>query len=480
MPITRSQLLRAALAVYTPIRKQRASAHSRALLQLERSLLSDQQDAIAAVLAMTQDLGGARRTIQRAAGKWRGSTLAGYLHLGDDKTYLANFRCSKHRFNDLVKRLKGSCLDKAEERTEHRLRGRAARFQKANVVRDTPGLRFKIAACLYALGQGGPLKVLADVASLGASTLKKYLGLFAEAVTTRMKPLFMPGAPFTDSALEAVRGQFASRRGVKNVALACDGSHIPFHPKNKRLAMDYRNYKGWCSILAVAFVDSYYRFFGVHVGYPGRAGDNTILARWKLMEDISGDPARWLGPSGVVLGDSGASDGDKVFLNPYHNPSDPDKLYFNFCHSSTRFFVEQVFGIWKSRFRFLMCPIAGANHSLTTKLIYASCILHNYLVVHAEDKVEVDTSERSWTKFFATFKKMSCPECTAKGGVGHCPHQSAFRVGHATAAQIRKRPSDARDEECARLWAEVCGDASAGAASVRRLMDHRAEHGMGN
>ena len=466
--------------MYPAIRKQRASAHSRALLQLERSLLSGQQDAIAAVLAMTQDLGGARRTIQRAAGKWRGSTLAGYLQLGDEKTYLANFRCSKHRFNDLVHRLQGSCLDKAEERTEHRLRGKAARFKKANVVRDTPGLRFKIAACLYALGQGGPLKVLADVASLGASTLKKYLGLFAEAVTTRMKPLFMPGAPFTDSALEAVRGQFASRRGVKNVALACDGSHIPFHPKNKRLAMDYRNYKGWCSILAVAFVDSYYRFFGVHVGYPGRAGDNTILARWKLMEDISGDPARWLGPSGVVLGDSGASDGDKVFLNPYHNPSDPDKLYFNFCHSSTRFFVEQVFGIWKSRFRFLMCPIAGANHSLTTKLIYASCILHNYLVVHAEDKVEVDTSERSWTKFFATFKKMSCPECTAKGGVGHCPHQSAFRVGHATAAQIRKRPSDARDEECARLWAEVCGDASAGAASVRRLMDHRAEHGMGN
>jgi len=57
-----------------------------------------------------------------------------------------------------------------------------------------------------------------------------------------------------------------------------------------------------------------------------------------------------------VLGDSGASDGDSVFLNPYHNPSDPDKLYFNFCHSSTRFFVEQVFGIWKSRFRFLLCP----------------------------------------------------------------------------------------------------------------------------
>ena len=137
MPISRSQRLRAALAVYSAIRKQRASAHSRALLQLERSLLSGQHDAIAAVLAMSQEQSGARRTIQRAADKWRGSTLAGYLHLGDDATYVANFRCSKHRFNDLVQRLKGSCLDKAEERTEHQLRGGAARFKKANAVRDS-------------------------------------------------------------------------------------------------------------------------------------------------------------------------------------------------------------------------------------------------------------------------------------------------------------------------------------------------------
>ena len=477
MPVSRSERVRAYVAVYSAIRKQRASAHSRALLQLERSLLSGQHDAIAAFLAMSQDLGGARRTIQRAAGKWRGSTLAGYLHLGDDKTYIENFRCSKHRFIDLVKRLKGSCLDKAEERTEHRLRGRAARFQKANAVRDTPGLRFKVAACMYALGQGGPLKVLADAGSLGKSTLKKYLGLFADAVTTRMKPIFMPGKPFADSEREAVRAQFASRRGIKNVVLACDGSHIPFHPKNKRVAMDYRNYKGWYSILAVGFVDSYYRFFGVHVGYPGRAGDNTILARWKLMEDISRDRTMWLGPGGVVLGDSGASDGDQVFLNPYFNPSDPDKNYFNFCHSSTRFFVEQVFGIWKSRFRFLLCPIAGADHKLTTKLIYASCILHNYLIVHSMDKVEIDTGERCWTKFFNTFKKMSCPECTA-ARVAHCPHQAAFRVGHATAASILKRPSEARDGECVRLWAEVCGGTEEGAANVRRLMEHRAVHGV--
>ena len=84
----------------------------------------------------------------------------------------------------MVHQSKGSCLDRAEERTERRLRGGARNFQKANAVRDTPGLRFKVAACMYALGQGGPLKVLADVASLGASTLKKYLELFTVSSRT--------------------------------------------------------------------------------------------------------------------------------------------------------------------------------------------------------------------------------------------------------------------------------------------------------
>ena len=137
-----------------------------------------------------------------------------------------------------------------------------------------------------------------------------------------------------------MQGQFASRRGIPGVSLACDGSHVPFKPKNKAVAGDYRNYKGWTSILAVAFVDSFYRFYAVDVGYPGRAGDNTVLARNRWMEKVTNEPDTWLGKGGVILGDSGASDGDRVFLNPYHGPTDPERCWFNFCHSSTRFFVD--------------------------------------------------------------------------------------------------------------------------------------------
>ena len=451
--------LRVLAGVLLTIRKQRTTLQARARQQLQQHMLDGQQHALVTALVMSASAAKdkrARRTVKRAAGSWRGSTIAGYLQ-GDDTTYKQNFRCTKFRFNHLVSLLGRSVLDKASERADYELRGRAARFKKAHELRDTPDLRYKVATCMYALGQGGSIKVLADVASIGESTLRKYLHSFAEATVVKVKPIYMPGQPFSAEDRAAVQGQFASRRGLDPVTLACDGSHVPFKPKNKKVAMDYRNYKGWYSILTVAFVDSYYRFFEVHVGYPGRAGDNTVLARMKFMEDLKEDPDRWLGPGGLILGDSGASDGDAFFLNPYHNPTEPDKLWFNFCHSSTRMFVEQVFGMWKSRFRFLLTTMQGANHALATKLIYASTILHNYLVTHADDAVEIDTTDASWGKFFETFKAHRCPDCTA-AKKAHCVHQATFRNPGRSVLRERQRPSMYRDLACARLWDELGQD----------------------
>ena len=239
--------LRAALGVYKLIKKQRATRRASTRHQLQASLLAGQQEAIAAVIPLVCEEGAGRRTVLRALGRWRGSTVSGYLR-GDDKTYLDNFRCTKHRFNDMVIRLSGSSMDTAENRASQP----PARFSvmaKANQVRDDPPLRYKLAACLYTLGQGGPVKTCADALSLGPSTLKKYLNQFAGAVVACMGPIFMPCKPMSAQDIEAIQGQFASRRGMRPVTLACDGSHIPFKPKSKKVADEYRNYKGWHSIL---------------------------------------------------------------------------------------------------------------------------------------------------------------------------------------------------------------------------------------
>ena len=223
--------------------------------------------------------------------------------------------------------------------------------------------------------------------------------------------------------------------------------------------MEYCNYKGWTSILAVAFVDSYYRFFDVDVGFPGRAGDNTVLRNNWLMKAVGEDRDRWLGPGGVILGDSGAGDGGNVFLNPYHTPTaeQVEKLWFNFCHSSTRFFVEQVFGIYKSRFRCLLAPL-NVNHRCSVKIIYATAILHNYFIVHSRDIVAVDEDkEPAWTTFFKEFASHRCPTCVRDKKL-HCVHQASYRNGGAQQKQAREKGSEFRDALCSELWGRVVND----------------------
>ena len=121
------------------------------------------QDAalVAVVMAASGSGESTRRTVERAIGKWRGSTIGGYLR-GDDETYLFNFRCSKHRFGHLVGLLAGSQLDLAPERTTHVVGRHGRRVRAAHTARDPPELRFKVAMCMYALGHEGSTKVKAD------------------------------------------------------------------------------------------------------------------------------------------------------------------------------------------------------------------------------------------------------------------------------------------------------------------------------
>ena len=436
--------------------RQRASA---VLFDTFKATVLQQNDLLLAALAAASQGGGERRTVNRALGKWRGSTLSGYLRDGDRQTYLENFRVTRERLDALVDQFEGSVLFGAKPKQTGSAEWRKVRrTAKAREIVDPPPARYKLACALYATGQGGPIKVLADAASIGPSTLRKYLEQFADSCTTHLKPIYMPATPWGDDERRAVQDNFAARRGFRPVSLACDGTHIPFKPKGKQNQMEYRNFKGWTSILAVAFVDSFCRFFDIDVGYPGRAGDNTVLQHNWLMRAITGDPDRWLGPGGVILGDSGASDGDRFFLNPFHCPTEPELLWFNFCHSSTRFFVEQAFGMWKSRFRFLLHKLPGVTHKLMVKLIYASAIMHNALVVHIGERVGGSVmDELAWAKFFEGGKSHRCPTCIREKRL-HCLHQAAFRNGVAQQRSYRVAPSDLRDQICADAWQLVCAE----------------------
>ena len=55
-------------------------------------LLSSQQD----------EKRGPRRVVQRCLGKWRDSSIGGYVRDGDDRTYYENFRMERKTFDKLL------------------------------------------------------------------------------------------------------------------------------------------------------------------------------------------------------------------------------------------------------------------------------------------------------------------------------------------------------------------------------------------
>jgi hypothetical protein len=480
------------------------------IAKVKRRMAQRRVQAISQIIMLISqhtEAGGPRRVVERCLGKWRGSTISGYLR-GDDQTYCENFRMDRKTFDKLLELVQstafatvtGPKLVPMGLAGGRRKRGRTVSFARAHT--DPPSTRYKLAVCLYAMAQGGRFKLIGDAAGIGKSTVRKWMVQFCEAIMTAVKPIYMPGTPYSPAEREAVRGKFASRRGVPDVAFACDGTHIPFHPRGgKKVKMLYRNYKGWTSILSVAWVDSYHRFFDLHVGFPGRAGDNSVLARSRLMDQIREDPDTWLGPGGVILGDCGASDGDEIFLNPYHNPTETDACWFNFCHSSTRFFVEETFGRWKNRWRFLMDP-CRTNHKLTTQMIYASAVLHNFCTAHPFRNSCVDLppdmADTAWSTFLTEYDSHRCPTCRARNAA-HCIHQSVYRNHAAQTAQIRKAPSAKRDEIKGQLWdwvsdgvttartaeqlADALGgkvtDACAAAAKLHDAMERRAQNEVG-
>ena len=373
-----------------------------------------------------------RRKVERAEGGWEGSTLNGYLKKGDEATYKLNFRMTKASVQYITTKLSES--------------GHVVDSMCANKKLRVPAA-FKVAACLYYMAHcKSDSKVAADVASIGKTTMEYYLDCFCLGVLTVLLPIFMPSTPPSPDVVQSWRQEFAARRGIPNVAMACDGSHCPF-----RGGPDYRNYKGWESILAVAFASPFHTFIGADIGAAGKSGDNTVLKDSWLMAQIQADPEAWLGKDGMVAADSGASDGGEYLLNPIPNATSARDLYFNFCHSSTRFPVEEIFGRWKNRFRFLLYE-SDLSHTRYNRLVYVSMILHNLCTIRKDDAVDFSTgADEEWLAFFAKYARDACPECKRRNAL-HCPHIALNRNAKTVSA-----PGTAAKREAIKqaLWADL-------------------------
>jgi hypothetical protein len=174
-----------------------------------------------------------RLTIQRATGGAMGSTMWGYYNYGDEKTFLYNFRMTKDQLEGGHRMLAegGHLHDSQSQHVEYRFPG-----------------RFKFAVCMYVFAHGGGagtyFKAAADCASLGESTVERWMGHFCRAILAIMAPIFLLFQPPSSTYIDLCKAAFSARRGFPNVSQAGDGSHVPFNPWRCTNKSIYKNYKG--------------------------------------------------------------------------------------------------------------------------------------------------------------------------------------------------------------------------------------------
>ena len=305
--------------------------------------------------------------------------------------------------------------------------------------------QFKIGVGIWYMAYGGTWGQCADAAGIGTSTAKLYTEQFCNAVIALLKPTYMPTKPDPER-LARNKLKFTERRGISGIAFTVDGTHVPWIPDDVSCREDYHNYKGWYSLSCLMFVDAFYLFVDGDIGHPGRAGDSSIAEYSWLMEQIRENRDAWLGEGGFVIGDGGFGNFD-FLMAPFANASTNREVYFNYCFSSSRFYVEQCFGWWKNRFRCLLRP-TQVTHKVACMIIYASMIVHNFLTINDSTewqqlllKCDEEGRDLELTMWFQSKEQVFCEECRdANPQVLYCVHTDRIiemdrRLAHSNNAQ---------------------------------------------
>ncbi|XP_042146147.1 uncharacterized protein LOC115316675 [Ixodes scapularis] len=168
---------------------------------------------------------------------------------------------------------------------------------------------------------------------------------------------------------------------------ALDGKHVAPMPPHDSGAQ-FRNYKGFFSIVLMALVDADLNFVFVDVGRNGRMNDSGIWGACKLKEALEKEPtilpdAQVLPRSTqaapyVIVGDEGF--GLKPYLMRPHPAAEltTEKRLFNYRLSRARRTSENAFGVFANRWQIYRSPLRH-DPERATDIVLATVALHNFL-----------------------------------------------------------------------------------------------------
>ena len=153
-------------------------------------------------------------------------------------------------------------------------------------LRSAVPAELNVAVAVYRLAHGQTYLALSKSLGVPISTCHKICEEVYQVICEQLKPqvIQFPQGDALDRNITA----FEHRKRLPLCVGAVDGSHIPIQmPFHRQGHLDYRNRKGFYSIILQGCVDFDCKFISVYVGFPGRAHDGRVYKCSSLCKRIN-------------------------------------------------------------------------------------------------------------------------------------------------------------------------------------------------
>lgn len=252
--------------------------------------------------------------------------------------------------------------------------------------RESVKTDIRLAVTLRFLTSGESYSSLHYQFRLGHSTIAKIVPQVCKAIIAEFEDEVLV-CPDTVQEWQAISDQWFAATSFPHVCAAVDGTHIPIH-QPRHGGSEFYNYKGFHSIVMLAFVDSNCRFLYVDVNACGSSSDAQIFNYSEFNDKLEDGTINFPKPSPLLPGEEPIPYfliGDDAFAlktymqKPYSRRSeDLKEKIFNFRLSRARRLVENAFGIMKMKFQCLR-KIMQQKPGTCRIIAYCCCCLHNLL-----------------------------------------------------------------------------------------------------
>lgn len=316
------------------------------------------------------------------------------LHCGNDKEYKSAIGLTKQEFTKLYNGIADSIT--------HGSQGRQKRS-------FTP--KEKLLLTLTYLKSGSTFSNLSFWWMCNRVTLGRITHEVCQAIIQYLE-VAADCRPGTTADWENIADEFWKLWQLPHCLGAVDGKHIGVKKFGKHGSLLF-NYKGFNSIILLAFVDARYRIIHFNVGAPGSRSDGGVFEEDRFGRALlRGKMESWLPVAARLPGDKdniiGKTNyffvGDNAFrmhphlIKPYTTGDDffdSRTAFTNYRLSRARVVVENVFGQMSGKWNIL-------NGGMTTKrelsilVVKACCHMHNFIRLEKNESTQELVAMRAY------------------------------------------------------------------------------------